>query len=123
MPDSTTYAHLGFIYLEEGKFDEAYEFNKEALEYNDSDASILDNMAMSHYHKGEIDEAIALYDKIFKSTIRFPVIYYNYALCLIKKGEKEKAIDALNDALHYPFSHIAAVSKDEVMKKLDEIKE
>lgn len=120
-PNSSTYSQLGFILLEEGKFDEAFSFNSEAMEYNNSDPSILDNMAMSHFQRGEIDQAAALYDKIMEKGTRLPVIYYNHALVLEKQGKLDEAKEQLDAALHYNFSHIAAVSKEEVEKKLDEI--
>lgn len=119
--DSQTYSHLGFILLEEKKIDEAYAFNKEALSYNGDDVSIADNMAMSYFLRGELKEALALYEKIMVQGTRFPVIYYNYALCLEKNGDIEKAKDQLECALHYPYSHIAAVSRDTVQKKYDEL--
>lgn len=119
--DAQTYSHLGFILVEEKKLDEAYAFNKEAMAYNDSDASIADNMAMCHFLRGELDEALALYETIMESGTRFPVIYYNYALCLEKKGRLEDAKEQLECALHYPYSHIAAVSRETVEKKYEEL--
>ena len=121
--DSQTYSHVGFILLENKKYDEAYEFNKEAMEYNEDDISIMDNMALSHYHKGEIEEALSIYDKIMEKGTHFPVVYYNYALALIAKGDTEKAKEQLNKALTYKFSHIAAVSKEEIASKLKELGE
>ncbi len=121
--DSQTYSHVGFILLENKKYDEAYEFNKEAMEYNEDDISIMDNMALSHYHKGETDEALSLYDKIMEKGTRFPVVYYNHALTLIASGDREKAKEQLREALTYKFSHIAAVSKEEIEAKLKELGE
>ena len=121
--DSQTYSHIGFILLENKKYDDAYEFNKEAMEYNDEDTSIMDNMAMSHYYKEEINDALDLYEKIMEKGTRFPVIYYNYALCLIASGDKEKAKEQLKKALEFKFSHIAAVSKEDVEKKLSELED
>lgn len=122
-PDSQTYSHVGFILLENKKYDEAYEFNKSAMEYNDEDESIMDNMALSHYYKGEYGKALELYDKIMEKGTRFPVIYYNHAISLIASGDKEKAKEQLNKALSFNFSHIAAVSKEDVEKKLSELED
>ena len=121
--DSQTFSHVGFILIENKKYDEAYSFNKEAMEYNDEDQSIMDNMALSHYYKGEFAEALTLYEKIMEKSTRFPVIYYNYALCLIASGDKEKAKEQLKKALEFKFSHIAAVSKEDVEKKLSELED
>ncbi len=117
-PSSQTYSHLGFILLDSKKYDEAYLFNKEAMEYNDTDPSIIDNMAMSHFYKDENDKALSLYEKIMNKGTAFPVIHYNYALCLEKAERLEDAIDELNEALRYNFSHIASVSKESVEEKL-----
>ncbi len=121
--DSQTFSHVGFILLENKKYDEAYSFNKEAMEYNDEDQSIMDNMALCHYHKGEYAEALSIYEKIMEQGSRFPVIYYNYALTLIATGDREKAKEQLRKALEFKFSHIAAVSKEEVEKKLSELED
>ncbi len=120
--DSQTYSHVGFILMENGKFDEAYEFNKEAMEYNEDDASIMDNMALSHYYKGEFSDALALYEKIMEKGTSFPVIYYNYALCLERAGKKNEAIENLEKALTFNFSSLAAISKETVEKKLNALK-
>lgn len=120
--DTQTYSHVGFILMENGKFDEAYEFNKEAMEYNEDDASILDNMALSYYYKGEFSDAILLYEKIMEKGTSFPVIYYNYALCLEKAGRNIEAIESLEKALTFNFSNLAAVSKETVEKKLNSLK-
>ena len=122
-PDSQTYSHVGFILLENKKYDEAYSFNKEALEYNDEDHSIMDNMALCHYYKGEITEALSIYEKIMEKGSRFPVVYYNHALSLIAAGDKAKAKEQLKKALEFNFSHIAAVSKEDVEKKLSELED
>ncbi len=120
--DSQTYSHVGFILMENGKFDEAYEFNKEAMEYNEDDVSIMDNMALSHYYRGEFKEALALYEKIMEKGTTFPVIYYNYALCLEREGKKNEAIENLEKALTFKFSSLAAISKDTVEAKLNSLK-
>ncbi len=122
-PDSQTFSHVGFILLENKKYDEAYSFNKEAMEYNDEDESIMDNMALCHYYKGEYHDALSIYEKIMEKGTRFPVIYYNHALNLIKVGDKERAKEQLNKALSFSFSHIAAISKEDVENKLAELEE
>lgn len=118
---SSTYSQLGFILLEEKKYDEALALNLEAKEYNDSDPSISDNLAMSYFYNGETDKALELYDEIMKNGTRFPVIYYNHALVLEKVGRLSEAAEALDTALHYKFSYLAAVSREEVEKKAEYI--
>lgn len=121
--NSSTYSQLGFILLEEKKLDEAMAFNTEAMEYNDSDPSIMDNMAMTYLHSDMPNKALELYEKIMEKGTRMPVIYYNYAVLLEKLGRLAEAEEALTTALRYKFSYIAAVSRDEVEKKLHSIEE
>lgn len=120
-PDSQTYSHVGFILIAEEKLDEAFAFNKEAMDFNEDDPSIADNMAYCHYLRGEIDEAVALYEKIMERGTHFPVIYYNYALCLEKKGKLAEALEQLECALTYKFSRFASVSKETVEQKAADI--
>lgn len=120
-PSSSTYSQLGFILLEEKKYDEALTFNEEAKAYNDSDPSILDNLAMSCFFSGNTAEALSIYESIMNIGTRFPVIYYNYALVLEAAGRFNEAAEQLEAALHYKFSYLAAVSREQVEKKLEHI--
>ncbi|MDP4132936.1 MAG: tetratricopeptide repeat protein [Bacillota bacterium] len=120
-PNSKTYGQLGFMLLELGKYDEAKKFNQEAYDYNPDDPSIADNMAMCYYYFGENDKAIEIYKSIMSKGTKMPVIYYNYALCLEKAGKFDEAIDQLDSALQYKFSYLAAVSKEQVQSKFDEL--
>lgn len=119
--NSSTYSQLGFILLDEKKFDEALALNLEAAEYNDSDPSIMDNLAMSYFYGGENDKALKIYEGIMEKGTRFPVVHYNYALVLEKAGRLSEAAEQLDEALGYKFSYLASVSRDEVEKKLDSI--
>ena len=64
------------------------------------------------------EKTFGYYEKIMNKGTAFPVIHYNYALCLEKAERLEDAIDELNEALRYNFSHIASVSKESVEEKL-----
>lgn len=119
--NSSTYSQLGFILLDEKKYDEAMSLNLEASEYNDSDPSIMDNLAMSYFYKGETDKALKIYEAIMEKGTRFPVVHYNYALVLEKAGRLSEAAEQLDCALGYKFSYLASVSKEEVEKKLEYI--
>lgn len=120
-PSSSTYSQLGFILLEEKKYEEALAFNLEAKAYNDSDPSIMDNLAMSQFFSGNTEEALSIYEGIMKSGTRLPVIYYNYALVLESEGRYGEAAEQLDAALHYKFSYLAAVSREQVEKKSEYI--
>lgn len=119
--NSSTYSQMGFILLDEKKYDEAMALNLEAAEYNDSDPSIMDNLAMSYFYSGETDKAEKIYEGIMEKGTRFPVIYYNYALVLEKLGKYAEAAEQLDGALGYKFSYIASVSREDVEKKLEYI--
>lgn len=116
-----SYVRLGFLLLEQKSYDEAREINEKAYEFNPDDASVIDNLALSHYYAGEYDKMLELYEQLMEHDPKMPVIYYNYALALEKAGRITEAVDALDDALRCNFSHLAAVSKEQVEKKLDEL--
>lgn len=120
--NTASYVRLGFLLLEQKNYDEARRINEKGLEYNPDDPSIIDNMALSHYYAGEYDKMLALYRQLMEHDPKMPVIYYNYALALEKAGSKNEAIEALEKALSCNFSYLASVSKEQVEKKLGELR-
>lgn len=68
-PSGNSYATLGFLLVERGNYDEALSFNKDAVEYDDEDAILLDNLAQTYYRLGGDEgqkEARAWFEKAVK---------------------------------------------------------
>ncbi|ADL50370.1 tetratricopeptide repeat protein [Clostridium cellulovorans] len=116
--NTTLYQNLGYFLLLNKDYDKALEFNLEAYEYNDSDASILDNLAQSYYFKGQYSKALEIYDKLIPMTPTFVTAYYYYAMTLSKESRTEEALGMLNKALECNFSYLSNVSKEDVEKSI-----
>ena len=48
-PCGYTYQALGFLYIEQGDGDKALRYNLEALDYDDEDPVVLDNLGQTYY--------------------------------------------------------------------------
>ncbi|MDR0897290.1 MAG: tetratricopeptide repeat protein [Oscillospiraceae bacterium] len=103
--NGTIYGTLGFLLIEKGDFEEALAFNQEALEYDDEDAVVLDNLAQTYYRLGN-DKAEAR--KWFKKALeqKESAIDTNYFLALydIEDGDMDAAREKLETAKAGRFS-------------------
>ncbi|NLF26642.1 MAG: tetratricopeptide repeat protein [Clostridiales bacterium] len=127
---TTIYTTLGlFLVLEAeqtGVFSEAVAFNEEALEYDDEDAAILDNLGLLHMAlceqalKASDSPAAAerrrlAYDYLGRAHKRRPrqvtTLYY-LAKLLHEDGQDERAGEFIDAALAGNFSAICPVSRE-----------
>lgn len=111
---TVVYADYGYLLLLKGELERALKINLEAREYNDTDDIIADNLGQNYYLLGEYEKSREIYLEIMRRAPKFPIPYYNYAKTLYALGEKEEALEKLNTALQYPFSSLAAISREEV---------
>lgn len=118
---TAVYENLGYFLVLSGDYDKAISFNKEAYEYNDSDAGILDNLALSYYLKGEHEKSAEIYEKLMEMNPEFITAYYYYALILIEKEDYKNALENLQKALKCKFSFISLIKKEEIEKKIKEV--
>lgn len=116
------YQNLGFFYIVKRDLNRALEFNLEAHNYNNSDASILDNLAMNYYFLRDYDKAVETYEKLIPMKPSFVTTYYYYGLTLEQKGRAEEALEILGRSLVYRFSFLSAVTREEVEKEIDRLK-
>lgn len=113
------YCTLGYIYNVVKTPEQAIEFNKEAMEYNPDKAVIKDNLAQAYYLNGDYDMAERLSKEVVDTSPRFPEGYYNYALVLMKKGDRKKAKEMLNEALTKEFHNLTTITKEQVLNLLE----
>lgn len=115
------YENLGYFLILQGDYEKALEFNKEAIEYDDSDAGILDNLALNYYFLGDHEKALEIYEKFINRYPELVTAYYFYSLLLIENKEYDKALEFLNRALSCRFSFISLIQKEEIENKISEI--
>ncbi|TLS51541.1 tetratricopeptide repeat protein [Paenibacillus antri] len=112
--NTTVYANLGYFKLLRGDLEEALAINREAQEYNDSDVSILDNLAQTYYMLGRYEEAAQWYEKTIEKKPKHAESYYYYALTLQKLGKPEEALEQARAAAGKPLSLVTPCTREAV---------
>jgi len=119
--NTKVYATLGFLYIEKGDMDKALEFNLKAVDFNDTNGIILDNLGSVYLYRGEYEKALGIYQKLMKLKPVFPEAFYNYARVLHKLGDTEKALYMTRHALTLRFWNISTIKREEVEAFLQEL--
>ncbi|NLO84996.1 MAG: tetratricopeptide repeat protein [Clostridiales bacterium] len=116
------YQTLGYLYVEEGDFEKALAFNKEALEYDDEDSIILDNLAQTYYRLGNNKKTAKKYfDKAHEvKPTQIDTLYF-LSQYDIETGKKAEAKEKLETALEGRFSPLNYVTKDMVQSIIDNL--
>jgi tetratricopeptide (TPR) repeat protein len=120
--NTTLYHYLGFLYILKGDLEVAYEFNKEAHDYNNSNQFILNNFAYINFLKKNNEEAENLYKILIEKSPNFLEPYYYYGLVLINKGDKSEGIKLIEKSLGYKKSFFTEITEEEIKLKLEELK-
>lgn len=119
---STVYGSLGYFLILKGDLEKALKFNLEAYEYNDSNTVIQDNLGQVYHLTGQLEKSAEIYEKLMAKKPTFPEAYYNYGLVLLESGQPEKAAEMMEKALNYKLSFLSTIKKEDIEKKLEEIK-
>ena len=112
---------------ETGEFEEALAFNDEAMEYDDEDAGVLDNvgqlfMVMSEKYRadGDAEKASEYHEKALDALKKANELKpdqissaYYLAKLLHEDGDDAKARELLDHVLKIPFSFMMQISRDE----------
>lgn len=117
------YSIIGYLKIEQGDAEEALRFNKEALDYDDSDPVFLDNLGQTYYRlladkqtaKDYFDRAIA---------VKANAIDTNYFLAQydIENGDIEKAkarLETARKGFFSPLNYATPEMIDEQLEKLN----
>ena len=120
---TTLYSNLGYFYLTKGDFEKALEINLAAYEFAPDDSGICDNLGASYLKLGKVDEALALYEKMFAKKIppSFPEAYHNYSLVLEQKCDYEKALEMAQKALSLNYTKLISLTRDEVSQTCERL--
>jgi len=122
-PVGNTYAALGYMYIEAKAPEQALEFNLNALEYDDEDPVILDNVGQTYYRvlndpekaKGYFDQAYTLKDSQV-DTLWFLSRYD------LENGDTAAAIQKLEKAAEGRFAPLNFKKKPEIEAELNRLK-
>ena len=122
-PCGLTYQSLGWLYIEAGDAEKALAYNQEALDYDDEDPIVLDNLGQTYYRllndkekaKEYFDKAIAIKDTQI-DTLYFLAQYDK------ETGDKQAAVEKLETALEGRFSPLNYATKEMIQKEIGELK-
>lgn len=122
-PCGLTYQSLGFLYIETGDAEKALAYNQEALDYDDEDTVVLDNMGQVYYRllndkekaKEYFEKAIQIKDSQI-DTLYFLAQYDKEA------GKTKEALEKLEKALDGRFSPLNFATKEKVQSEIDQLK-
>ncbi|MFR2496318.1 MAG: tetratricopeptide repeat protein [Christensenellales bacterium] len=122
LKNGTMYSIIGYLKIEQGDAEAALAFNKEALDYDDTDPVYLDNMGQTHYRLvGDKETAKTFFDKAI--ALKPSAIDTNYFLSLydIEAGDTEKAIERLKTARGGFFSPLNYATPEMIDARLAEL--
>ena len=120
---TATYSTMGFYLIEQGNAERALTFNREAYEFNDKNAVILDNYGSALLMSGDRDEAIKIYEELIKLNPTFPDAWFNYGRLLETMGQDQEALRMYQEASRKKFWYTSTITRDEVEYRLQELEE
>ena len=124
--NGTIYGSLGYILIEKarqtGDFTEALALNMEALEYDDEDAVILDNLGQLRLAMGDKEKALEYFTKAHEiKPSQVDTLYY-LATLAIERGDQEKAREYLETTLTGNYSSLCTTTREQAQELLASIK-
>ncbi len=97
--DPWAYTLWGWLLTSEGRYDEAIEKYRAALELQDDFILAASDWGLTLARKGEHDKAIEQYRRTLQWDPNFHAAFNNWGVALIEKGEPEAAIEKFRAAL------------------------
>lgn len=124
--NGTIYGSLGYMMIEKaiktGDFTEAVAFNEEALDYDDEDPVILDNMGQLNLAMGNKEKALKFFEKAHaKKPAQVDTLYY-LAVLSIEKGDREQAKGYLEQAVSGNYSSLCTTTREQAQELLDSLR-
>lgn len=114
-PSGIVYETLGYLYVEAGNAEKALPYNLEAVEYDDEDPIVLDNLGQTYYRLlGDKVQAKEYFQKAIKIKPGQIDTLYFLAQYDIEAGDKTSAKEKLKKALEGRFSPLNYASREKV---------
>lgn len=115
MPNGYTYETLGFLYVESGDAEKALAYNLEALEYDDEDPIVLDNLGQTYYRLlNDKEKALEYFNKAHELKDNQIDTLYFLALYDLEDGKKAEAKEKLETALEGRFSPLNYATPEKI---------
>ncbi|WP_026376366.1 XrtA/PEP-CTERM system TPR-repeat protein PrsT [Aestuariibacter salexigens] len=83
--------NLAFLYLQDGKVDEAMQLAEEAVAIQPNNVAAVDTLAQVYIAAGELDKAVDSYARVMNQPVDNEEIYLNYVEALFKTGKSQQA--------------------------------
>ncbi|WP_082927400.1 tetratricopeptide repeat protein [Paenibacillus oryzisoli] len=112
--NTLVYGNYGYFQILQGDLETALAYNLEAYAYNDSDITIMDNLAQNYYMLGRLDEAAEMYTKVVAKTPKHAESYYYYARTLQQLGQTEAAREQIETALGKELALVTPLTKEDI---------
>ena len=121
-PCGLTYQALGYMYIEAGDKEKALAYNQEALEYDDEDSVVLDNMGQVYYRLLD-DKATArtYFEKAHALREKQIDTLYFLAQYDLADAKRDAAREKLETALEGSFSPLNYATPEMIRQQLAEL--
>ena len=121
-PCGLSYQTLGYLYVEAGDAEKALRFNQAALEYDDEDPIVLDNLAQTYYRlMDDKAEARKYFEKALEVKDDQIDTLYFLAKFDIEDKKPEAAKEKLEKALAGKFSPLNFATPEKINALLGEL--
>lgn len=117
-PNSKSYGALGYFKVLKGDLNDALDFNLKALEYDDEDPVVLDNLGMIYYQLQDTDKALMHFLRAEEERAKQASTLYYLGRIYREKGEIELAREKLSKALTCDINPLSAVTREEIEAEL-----
>lgn len=122
-PSTTSYGSLGYIYICDGQLQKALELNKKAYEFNSDDVIIIENLALTYFKLGEMENARIYYEKLMEKEPMLADCLFEYGQFLAKCGDLQQALKYYKMALDCKFTFMTVVTRNDILNEIDKIEE
>ena len=122
-PCGLVYQALGYLYVEAGEKDKALSYNLEALDYDDEDSIVLDNLGQTYYRLfNDPAKARPYFEKAHEIKENQIDTLYFLSRYDLAEGKKQDALDKLELAVQGRFSPLNYVSREQVTAEIEALR-
>jgi tetratricopeptide (TPR) repeat protein len=121
LKNSKTYGTLGYLLVDAGDYEKALQFNLEALDYDDTDSVVLDNIGQTYYRMGDTEKAFEYFKKAYEQNEEQAVTLYHLGVLHAQRDQVNEAKEMLEKALACNISALSTISREAIENKLKEL--